>query len=71
VSGDKFLDNTKQYVIPISETKFRQYIQARIEKEKALKNQVVVGLNENTHTFMLGNQDLEIIFASVTNVVLT
>ncbi|CAF0922263.1 unnamed protein product [Rotaria sordida] len=46
-----------QYVIPIHEQQFERYTALRIEKEKSLINQVIVGLNEQneqTKTFMLG-----------------
>jgi len=41
-------------VIPISEQQFERYSNFRIEKEKSLINQVIVGLNREKKSFMLG-----------------
>jgi hypothetical protein len=43
-----------QHVIPIDEKQFQHYVENRIEKEKSLCNQITVGLNSRTKTFMLG-----------------
>ncbi len=43
-----------EYVIPINEPQFERYAQSRIEKEKSLINQVIVGFNDKKKSFMLG-----------------
>lgn len=41
-------------VIPLNEQQFERYSKFRIEKEKALVNQAIVGLNDERQCFMLG-----------------
>ncbi|CAF4358976.1 unnamed protein product, partial [Rotaria sp. Silwood2] len=43
-----------QFVIPINKQQFEHYSVLRIEKEKSLINQVIVGLNDEEKKFMLG-----------------
>ena len=49
------MDNN-QIAIPITEQQFEWYTKIRIEKENSLVNQVTVGLNDQTNTFMLGKR---------------
>lgn len=50
---DENLSNNEN-VIQITEEQFTCYVKDRIRFECSLKSAVVVGLNENTNTFMLG-----------------
>ena len=52
-----------QYVIPINSQQFERYTTSRIEKEKSLVGKVIVGLNNQTKAFMLGNNLISIVFS--------